>query len=141
MATMSQRNTPVPLLRSLTANQYEPASVSHRAPSYWFLLVPISSRPRPYWFGHNRRPSAIQYDCFELFKTIVLIRRGPAYSYCIAEHRINSCQFLLVRISSYLIRISSYRNRTGSCCLSGAIQYDAIRCATMRYKPTRIDTV
>ena len=50
-------------------------------------------------------------------------------SYCIAERRINSCQFLLVRISSLYIRIDSLFIRTGICRLSDAtqftLQYDA----------------
>ena len=50
-------------------------------------------------------------------------------SYCIAEGHINSCQFLLVRISSLYIRINSLYIRTGICRLSAATQYVAIRCA------------
>ena len=50
-------------------------------------------------------------------------------SNCIAERRINSCQFLLVRISSLYIRIDSLSIRTGICRLSDAaqftLQYDA----------------
>ena len=57
--------------------------------------------------------TAGQYDCFEMFKTIVLVLRIEVYSYCIAEHRVNSCQFV-------------------------ANQYDAIRCAMMSYEITRI---
>ena len=49
-------------------------------------------------------------------------------SYCIAERRINSCQFLLVRISSLYIRIDSLYIRTGIRRLSAATQYFAIRC-------------
>ena len=52
-------------------------------------------------------------------------------SYCIAERRINSCQFLLVRISSLYIRIDSLCIRTGIRRLSAATQYVAIRCATI----------
>ena len=52
-------------------------------------------------------------------------------SYCIAERRINSCQFLLVRISSSYIRIDSLYIRTGIRRLSAATQYVAIRCATI----------
>ena len=48
-------------------------------------------------------------------------------SYCIAERLINSCQFLLVRISSLYIRIDSLYIRR----LSAATQYVAIRCATI----------
>ena len=52
-------------------------------------------------------------------------------SCCIAERRINSCQFLLVRISSLYIRIDSLYIRTGIRRLSAATQYVAIRCATI----------
>ena len=52
-------------------------------------------------------------------------------SYCIAERRINSPQFLLVRISSLYIRIDSLYIRTGSHRLSAATQYVSIRCATI----------
>ena len=52
-------------------------------------------------------------------------------SYCIAERRIKSCQFLLVRISSLYIRIDSLYIRTGIRRLSAATQYVAIRCATI----------
>ena len=52
-------------------------------------------------------------------------------SYCIAERRINSCQFLLVRISSLYIRIDSLYIRTGIRRLSAVTQYVAIRCATV----------
>ena len=50
-------------------------------------------------------------------------------SYCIAERRINSCQFLLVRISSLYIRIDSLYIRTGIRRLSAVTQYV---CNTMR---------
>ena len=49
-------------------------------------------------------------------------------SYYIAERRINSCQFLLVRIISLYIRIDSLYIRTGIRRLSAATQYVAIRC-------------
>ena len=52
-------------------------------------------------------------------------------SYCIAERRINSCQFLLVRISSLYIRIDSLYIRTRISRLSTATQYVAIRWATI----------
>ena len=52
-------------------------------------------------------------------------------SHCIAERRTNSCQFLLVRISSLCIRIDSLYIRTGIRRLSAATQYVAIRCATI----------
>ena len=52
-------------------------------------------------------------------------------SYCIAERRINSCQFLLVRISSLYIRIDSLYIRTGTRRLSAATQYVAIWWATI----------
>ena len=52
-------------------------------------------------------------------------------SYCIAERRINSCQLLLVRISSLHICIDSSYIRTGIRRLSAATQYVAIRCATI----------
>ena len=52
-------------------------------------------------------------------------------SYCIAERRINSCQFLLVRISSLYIRIDSLYIRTGIGRLSAATQYVAIRYTTI----------
>ena len=51
-------------------------------------------------------------------------------SYCIAERRINSCQFLLVHISSLYIRIDSLYIRTGfaACLLRlSTLQYDAQR--------------
>ena len=50
-------------------------------------------------------------------------------SYCITERRINSCQFLLVRISSLYICINWLYIRTGIHRLSAATQYIAIRCA------------
>ena len=43
-------------------------------------------------------------------------------SYCIAKRRINSCQFLLVRISSLYIRIDSLYISTGIRRLSAATQ-------------------
>ena len=46
-------------------------------------------------------------------------------SYCIAERRINSCQFLLIRISSLYIRIDSFYIRTE------IHRLFAIRCATI----------
>ena len=52
-------------------------------------------------------------------------------SYCIAEPRINSCQFLLVCISSLYICIDSLYIRTGICRMSAATKYVAIRCATI----------
>ena len=69
-----------------------------------------------------------------MFKTFVLalwIDPIRIASYCIAERRINSCQFLLVRISSLYIRIDSLYIRTGIRRLSAATQYVAIRCATI----------
>ena len=69
-----------------------------------------------------------------MFKTFVLaLRIDPIRiaSYCIAERRINSCQFLLVRISSLYIRIDSLYIRNGIRHLSAATQYVAIRCATI----------
>ena len=68
-----------------------------------------------------------------MFKTFVLALRIEAYfieSYCIAERRINPCQFLLVRIPSLYIRIDSLYIRTGIRRLSAATQYVATRCAT-----------
>ena len=52
-------------------------------------------------------------------------------SYCSAERRINSCQFLLIRISSLYICIYSLHICTGIRRLSAATQYVAIRCATI----------
>ena len=52
-------------------------------------------------------------------------------SYSIAERRINSCQFLLVRISLLYIRIDSLYICTGIRRLSAATQHVAIRCATI----------
>ena len=52
-------------------------------------------------------------------------------SYCIAERRINSCQFLLVRISSLYIGIHWLYIHTGVRRLSAVTQYVAIRCATI----------
>ena len=52
-------------------------------------------------------------------------------SYCIVERRNNSCQFLLVRISSLYIRIDSLYIRTGTRRLSVVTQYLVIRCATI----------
>ena len=69
-----------------------------------------------------------------MFKTFVLaLQIDPIRiaSYCIAERRINSCQFLLVRISSLYIRIDSLYIRTGIRRLSAATQLVAIRCATI----------
>ena len=80
-------NAPVPLLRTLSASQYELAFVAHRSAPYWFELPLISSLPLSYWPCEST-PFRIA-------------------SYCIAERRINSCQFLLVRISSLNIRIDS----------------------------------
>ena len=50
-------------------------------------------------------------------------------SYCIAERRISSCQFILVRISSLYIRIDSLYILTGVRILCATTQYVAIRCA------------
>ena len=50
-------------------------------------------------------------------------------SYCIAERHINSCQFLLVHVSSLYTRIDSLYIHTGIRCLSAATQDIAIRCA------------
>ena len=69
-----------------------------------------------------------------MFKTFVLaLRIDPIRiaSYCMAERRINSCQFLLVRISSLYIRIYSLYIRTGIRRLSAATQHVAIRCTTI----------
>ena len=118
---------PVPLSRMLSANQYELAFVVHRTAPYWFELLRISSLPLSYWF-------AGQDECLEMFKTFVLALRIEAYSIasdCIAERRISSCQFLLVRISSFYIRIDSLYIRTGIRRLSAATQYVAIWCATI----------
>ena len=52
-------------------------------------------------------------------------------SYCMAERRINSCQFLLVRISTLYIRVDLLHIRTGIRRLSAATQCVAIRCATI----------
>ena len=52
-------------------------------------------------------------------------------SYCFAERRINSCQFLLVHISSLYIRIDSMYIRIGIHRLSAATQYVAIRCTSI----------
>ena len=117
----------VPLSRILSANQYELAFVAHRTSPYWFELLRISSLPLSYYF-------AGQYECFEMFKTFVLALRIEASSiasYCIAERRTDSCQFLLVCISSLYIRIDSLYIRTGIRRLSAATQYVAIRCATI----------
>ena len=69
-----------------------------------------------------------------MFKTFVsALRIDPIRiaSYCIAERRISSCQFLLVNISSLYIRIDSLHIRTGIRRLSCATQCVAIRCATI----------
>ena len=69
-----------------------------------------------------------------MFKTFVLALRIDNIriaSYCIAKRRINSCQFLLVRISSLYIRIDSLYIRTGIRRLFAATRYVAIRCATI----------
>ena len=69
-----------------------------------------------------------------MFKTFVLALQIEAYSiasYCIAERCINSCQFLLVRISSLYIRIDSLYIRSVIRRLSAVTQYVAIRCATV----------
>ena len=52
-------------------------------------------------------------------------------SYCIAERRINSCQFLLVLISSLYFRIDYLCIPTGILRLSAATQYVAIWCTTI----------
>ena len=69
-----------------------------------------------------------------MFKTFVLaLRIDPIRiaSYCIAECRINSCEFLLVRISSLYIRIDSLYIRTVISRLSAVTHYVAMRCATI----------
>ena len=73
-----------------------------------------------------------------MFWNVQNIRIGPCESkpirialYCIAERRINLCQFLLVHISSLYVRIDSLCIRTGIRRLSAATQYVAIRCATI----------
>ena len=64
-----------------------------------------------------------------MFKTIVLVLRIEVYSYCIAEHRIHSCQFLLVCISScehsYQFAADSYR-------FVLLVWRESIRCNRMR---------
>ena len=52
-------------------------------------------------------------------------------TYCIAKRGINSCQSLLVRISSLYIRIYSSYIHTGIRRLSAATQYISIWCSTM----------
>ena len=52
-------------------------------------------------------------------------------TYCIAERRINLCQFL-VCISLLYIRVDSLYIRTWIRCLSTATQYIAIRCTTIK---------
>ena len=41
-------DTPIPLLRILSANQYELAFVVHHTAQYWFELLRISSLPLSY---------------------------------------------------------------------------------------------
>ena len=93
---------PIPLLRILSANQYELAFVAHRTAPYRFELLRISSLPLSYWF-------AGQYECFEMFKTFLLALRIEAYSYCVVLHRRTSYQFVSGPIGSYLIVVVSIR--------------------------------
>ena len=86
----------------------------HRIDSNYFVLVRC----------HFRISSKYSYGSCES-KPIRIA------SYCITERHINSCQFLLVRISSLYIRIDSLYIRTGIRRLSAATQYVAIRCATI----------
>ena len=199
---------PVPLLRILSANQYELAFVAHRTAPYWFELIRISSQAitnvlksglsvdifcwgseaPTIWISKGPKqnlkgPSIEIYYQFSNFGGSIgpsgkilqghhWIFRGPGplppgprepwkcskhpywpceskpiriASYCIAEHRINSCQFrlfrisslyiridsLYIRIDSLYIRIDSLYIRTGIHRLSAATQYVAIRCATI----------
>ena len=117
---ISHHKAPVPLSRMLSVNQYELAFVVHRTAPYWFELLRISSQANTnilkcskhsYWPGESK-PIHIAW-------------------YCIAERRINSCQFLWVRISSFYFRIDSLYIRTGIRLLSAATQYVAIRWATI----------
>ena len=117
-------NAPVPLLRILSANQYELAFVAHRTAPYWFELLRISSLPLSYWF-------AGQYDFFEMFKTFVLALRIEAYSYCFVLHRRTSYQFVSVPIGSYLIVVHSYRFVVHSHWDSPPVCCDSVRCNTM----------
>ena len=116
----------------------------------WFVMPPSHCREcclRTNTNWHSLRIALIRITSYSFAATFVLVRRpirmfwnvqniriGPAnrsYSYCVAERRINSCQFLLVRISSLYIRIDSLYIRTGIRRLSAATQYVAIRCATI----------
>ena len=117
--------------RRTNTNRHSLRFAHHRIGSNYFLLVRCHFRIRS-------ATTAGQYDCFEHVQNN---RRGPANWSLFVLHRWTSCQFLLVCISSLSIPISSLWIRTSPCCLPGAIQYDAIRCATMTYEPTRIDTV
>ena len=112
-------------------------NVAHRRSPYhdridynYFVLVRCHCRIRS-------STTAGQYDCFEMFKIIVLVLRIEVYSYCIAEHRVNSCQFLLVCVSScehsYQFVADSYRFVLLAWC-------ESIRCNKMSNDDIHVQT-
>ena len=115
---------PVPLSRILSANQYKLVFAHHRIDSNYCVLVRCHFRISLQANTNVLKCSKHSYWPSES-KPILIA------SYCIAERCINSCQFLLVRISSLYIRIDSLYICTGIRRISAATQNVAIRCATI----------
>ena len=116
---------PVPLLRILSANQYELAFIAqHRIDSNDFVLVRCH-------FRLSSQANANVLKCSKHSYWPCESKPIRIASFCIVERRINSCQFLLVRIWLLYIRIDSLYIRTRIRRLSAATQYVVIRCATI----------
>ena len=105
------------------------------------VLIPINS----YWFAvtfvlDHLQPQAntIVSKCSKQSHWSCELKSIRTASPNIVSIRVSSCWFVSHRVS---IPMSSLRICTGSCCLSGANQYDTIGCPMMTYKLTRIDTV
>ena len=118
---------PVPPLRILPAKQFELAFVriaQHHIDSNYFVLVRCH-------FGISLQANTNVLKCSKHSYWPCESKPIHITLYCITECHINSCQFLLVPISSLYIRIDSLYIRTGIHRLSAATQYVAIRCATI----------
>ena len=106
----------------ITTNWHSLRIAQHRINSNYFVLVRCHIR-----ISSRANTNVLKYSKYSYWPCESKPIRIA--SYCIAERRINSCQFLLVRISSLYIRIASLCIRTGIRRLPAATQYVAIRCA------------
>ena len=106
------------------ANWHSLRIAQHRIDSNYFLLV-------RYHFRISSQANTNVLKCSKHSYWPCESKPIRIASYCITERRINSCQFLLVRISSLYIRIYSLYIRTEIRRLYVATQYVAIRCATI----------